>query len=100
MLLLYALAGILEVLRLAVETRRGPLVDLALDCVQRLIAHHCVAGPVYIVAHRREANARVPRKSSAAEDDEPSLAGEAEAMPPQVGGLELTLQNVTVHKVL
>ena len=39
-------AELLDVLRISVETRKTQLVDAALDCVQKLISHGLLSGPV------------------------------------------------------
>jgi hypothetical protein len=58
-------AGLLGVLRMAVETRRTALVDLSLDLIQKLIAHGHLAGSVYNISHKRDASAgRSGRKVS------------------------------------
>lgn len=78
-------AGVLDVLRLAMETRKVMLVDIALDLVQKLIAFHHLAGPVHAIAHRRDA-ASAPRGKHRGEDDDgvEPLAADG-PMPPQVG---------------
>ncbi len=47
-------AGLLGILRMAVETRRTALVDLSLDLIQKLIAHSHLAGSVYNISHKRD----------------------------------------------
>lgn len=47
-------AGLLAILRMAVETRRTALVDLSLDLIQKLIAHGHLAGSVYNISHKRD----------------------------------------------
>jgi len=89
---------LLGVLRLAIEARKPPLAELALDLLQKLIAHGHLAGPVHAVAHRRDAPGRGggsagragPRRAS--DEDlaaEPAAAGEPAAMPPQAQAVEL-----------
>ena len=51
-------AGLLAILRMAVETRRTTLVDLSLDLIQKLIAHSHLAGSVYNISHKRDPAAR------------------------------------------
>lgn len=69
-------AGLLGILRMAVETRRTALVDLSLDLIQKLIAHGHLAGSVYNISHKRDpAAGRSGRKASC----DP-------AMPPKIKG--------------
>ena len=75
-------------LRLAMETRKVMLVDIALDLVQKLIAHHHLAGPVHAITHKRDVGsvARPSRRKSHDDDDgavDLAAAGDA-PMPPQV----------------
>jgi len=80
------------VLRLAIETKKPPLAELALDLLQKLVAHGNLAGPVHAILHRRDPSARgggvlgrgVRRASEEDLAAEPAAAGDAEAMPPQV----------------
>ena len=78
-------AELLDVLRTAVETRKTQLVDAALDCVQRLISHGLLTGPVQSINHRREAASKAAgaRKKQGDEDDEADPAAQG-PMPPQV----------------
>lgn len=72
-------------LRIAVETRKTQLVDAALDCVQRLISHGLLSGPVQSINHRREAASKAAgaRKKQGDEDDDADPAAQG-PMPPQV----------------
>ena len=81
-------AGVLDVLRLAMETRKVMLVDIALDLVQKLIAHHHLAGAVHAIAHKSDAASatRPARRRTNDEDDIPEAAADA-PMPPQVRAL-------------
>ena len=45
-------AELLCFLRDAVDTRKAPLMELALDCIQKLIAFKLLQGPVYHINHR------------------------------------------------
>lgn len=80
------MAGVLDVLRLAMETRKVMLVDIALDLVQKLIAHHHLAGPVFAIGHRRDpASAAKGGMSSRTEDEDGGDAASADGpLPPQV----------------
>lgn len=79
-------------LRLAIEAKKPPLAELALDLLQKLVAHGHLAGPVHAIAHRREPAGRgggpLGRGARrASEEDlavEPAAAVDTEAMPPQV----------------
>ena len=73
-------------LRVSVETRKTQLVDAALDCVQRLISHGILSGPVQSINHRREAASKaagVRKKPVDGEDDDLESAVQG-PMPPQV----------------
>ena len=78
-------AELLDVLRVSVETRKTQLVDAALDCVQRLISHGILSGPVQSINHRREAASKAagPRKKQGDDDDDADPAAQG-PMPPQV----------------
>lgn len=60
--LIYGHAEILEVMRQSIETRKTTLVELALDLIQRLIAHRALTGRVYSINHRRDLAAGVKGK--------------------------------------
>jgi len=74
------------VLRVSVETRKTQLVDAALDCVQRLISHGILSGPVQSINHRREAASKAAgaRKKQADGDDDDMDPAAQGPMPPQV----------------
>lgn len=87
-----ARAELLGVLRLAIEAKKPLLAELALDLLQKLLAHGHLAGPVHAISHRREpagrgggSLGRGARRAS--EEDlavEPAAAADTDAMPPQV----------------
>lgn len=62
-------ADLMEILRMAAESRKVQLVDLALDLIQKLIAHKHIQGPVYSISHRRDPTGK-PRKGRATEDED------------------------------
>lgn len=72
-------------MRVSVETRKTQLVDAALDCVQRLISHGLLSGPVQSINHRREAASKAAgaRKKQGDDDDDGDAAVQG-PMPPQV----------------
>ena len=78
-------AELMGVLRVAVETRKTQLVDAALDCIQKLISHSILTGPVHSINHKREAAGKVAsgrrRPTEDLDDDLGSVSG---VMPPQV----------------
>ena len=78
----------LRVLRMAVETKRGPIVEIALDCVQALVAHKLLSGPVFAVNHRRDPDGR-PQTPAKQDEEEDAAGGQLEDMAPQVQALEL-----------
>ena len=79
-------------LRLAIEAKKPPLAELALDLLQKLIAHGNLAGPGHAILHRRDPSVRgggvlgrgVRRASEEDLAVEPAAAVDTEAMPPQV----------------
>ena len=72
-------------LRISVETRKTQLVDAALDCVQRLISHGLLSGPVQSINHRREAASKAAgAKKKQGDDDDDGDAAVQGPMPPQV----------------
>ena len=87
-----ARAELLGVLRLAIEAKKAPLAELALDLLQKLLAHGHLAGAVHAISHRREPAGRGGGPSGrgarrASEEDlavEPAAGVDTEAMPPQV----------------
>ncbi|DBA82002.1 TPA: hypothetical protein ACH3X1_007704 [Trebouxia sp. C0004] len=82
---------LLDVLRVSVETRKTQLVDAALDCVQRLISHGILSGPVQSINHRREAASKAAgaRKQQADGDDDDMDPAAQGPMPPQAQAVEL-----------
>ena len=78
------IAELLDVLRLSVETRKTQLVDAALDCVQRLVSHGILFGPVHSINHRREAASKAAGARKKQDDDEDADPGLQGPMPPQV----------------
>lgn len=70
---------------MAVETKRAPIVEIALDCVQAMIAHKLLSGPVFSVNHRRDAEGKTPTAGGkkAGEEEEEGGEEDAEDMPPQ-----------------
>lgn len=79
-------AEILEVMRQSIETRKTALVELALDLIQRLIAHRALLGRVYSINHRRDlaAGAKGKRRGGGGEEDEEDPVEEFDVLPPQV----------------
>ena len=73
-------------LRLAMETRKVMLVDIALDLVQKLVAHHHLAGPVHAIGHRRDPTAIGRGGTSLRTEDEDGgdPASADGPLPPQV----------------
>ena len=65
----------MEILRTAVESRKVPLVDLALDLIQKLIAHKHIQGPVYSISHRRDPGGKTRKGRPTDEDDETESVG-------------------------
>ncbi|KAK9829453.1 hypothetical protein WJX72_005963 [[Myrmecia] bisecta] len=81
---------LLEILRMAVETRKVQLVDIALDCIQKLLAHQHLAGPVYTISHKRDTGSSAGRRKARPTDEDDELEqGGSEAMPPQAQAVEL-----------
>ncbi|KAL0051487.1 hypothetical protein WJX82_008426 [Trebouxia sp. C0006] len=82
---------LLDVLRVSVETRKTQLVDAALDCVQCLISHGILSGPVQSINHRREAASKAAgaRKKQADGDDDDMDPAAQGPMPPQAQAVEL-----------
>ncbi len=70
---------------MAVETKRAPIVEIALDCVQAMIAHKLLSGPVFSVNHRRDAEGKAPVAGAKKGGEEEEDGGEEgpEDMPPQ-----------------
>ena len=72
-------------LRTAVETRKTQLVDAALDCIQKLISHSILTGPVHSINHKREAAGKAAGGRRRPTEDMDDIEGSASGvMPPQV----------------
>ena len=74
----------MDILQLALDTRKLILVDISLSLIQRLVAHQHLVGPVMAVSHRRDPGSAPKRKGE--EDDEADAAVEG-AIPAQVASL-------------
>ena len=59
----------MEILRLAVDSRKVQLVDIALDLIQKLIAYQHIQGPVHSISHRRDPAPKGKRRPTEDEDD-------------------------------
>jgi Dimerisation and cyclophilin-binding domain of Mon2 len=75
---------IISVLRLAIETRKPPVVELALDLIQKLIAHQHLQGRVYSISSRHDGDRKALPKAKRAADEDAEEANEDGALPPQV----------------
>lgn len=76
-------ADLMAILRMAVESRKVQLLDIALDLIQKLIAHKHIQGPVFCISHRREATGKAENRRTT-EDDEDMDSGGADSSAPQV----------------
>ena len=78
----------MRVLAMAVETRKVPMVEAAIDLVQKLIAHQFLIGPVYSISQKGDPTARKPakRRVTGDEDDEAETPT-GEGLPVQVDAL-------------
>lgn len=76
-------------MRQSIESRKTALVELALDLIQRLIAHRALAGRVYSINHRRDLGGGGKSKRRGGGDDEDEEGGPEDGgqLPPQVGCL-------------
>ena len=82
-----AAAEVLEIMRQSIESRKTALVELALDLIQRLIAHRALAGRVYSINHRRDlggGGGKGKRRGGGDDDDEEGGPDEGGQLPPQV----------------
>ncbi len=76
-------------MRQSIESRKTALVELALDLIQRLIAHRALAGRVYSINHRRDlggggGGGKAKRRGGGDDDDEEGGPEEGGQLPPQV----------------
>lgn len=71
----------MDILQLALDTRKLILVDISLSLIQKLIAHQHLVGPVTAASHKREQGAAPRRKG---EDEEEVDAAAGDALSPQV----------------
>lgn len=70
-------AALMDVLRLAVESRKAQLVDIALDLIQKLIAHKHIQGPISSISHKRDPGKKAGRRRlTEDEDDLESVTGD------------------------
>jgi len=77
----------MEILRLAVESRKVQLVDIALDLIQKLVAHKHIQGPVFSISHRREVGGKGGARRRITDDDEDLESVGADSSLPQVGAI-------------
>ena len=78
-------AEVLEIMRQSIESRKTALVELALDLIQRLIAHRALAGRVYSINHRRDlGGGGKSKRRGGDEEDEEGGPEEGGHLPPQV----------------
>jgi hypothetical protein len=69
---------------MAVETRKVPMVDIALDLLQKLMAFQYLAGRVFSISHKRDPGAKtLGRSGQGADEDDDDMAA-SDHMPPQV----------------
>ena len=69
-------------MRQSIESRKTALVELALDLIQRLIAHRALAGRVHSINHRRDLGGKSKRRGGD-EDEEEGGPEEGGQLPPQ-----------------
>jgi hypothetical protein len=82
-------AEVLEIMRQSIESRKTALVELALDLIQRLIAHRALAGRVHSINHRRDLGGKSKRRGGD-EDEEEGVPEEGGQLPPQARQLTCT----------
>ena len=70
-------AVLMDILQLALDTRKVILVDVALGLIQRLVAHQHLVGTVTAVRHRRDQTGR----KKGEEEDEVEGGAEQAALP-------------------
>lgn len=71
-------------LRDTVDTRKPPLMEIALDCIQKMVSFKLLQGPVHHINHRRDGSSK---KEEEGEKDGPAL--DFESLPPQAQAVEL-----------
>ena len=69
---------LMDILQLALDTRKVILVDVALGLIQRLVAHQHLVGTVTAVRHRRD---QAPGRKKGEDDEEPEGGAELAALP-------------------
>jgi len=79
-------AEIMLVLHDAIETRKPVVMEMALDCLQKIVAFKMIQGPVYSINHKREVGAG--RASDLAVEGSAAPLQFA-AQPPQAQAVEL-----------
>ncbi len=82
-------AEVLEIMRQSIESRKTALVELALDLIQRLIAHRALSGRVYSINHRRDlggggGGGKGKRRGGGDDEEEEGAPEEGGQLPPQV----------------
>lgn len=91
----------MEILRLAVESRKVQLVDLALDLIQKLIAHKHIQGPISSVSHRRDPNKKTGRRRPTEDDEEvESVAGDDNLPQASSSLIASPLYHKVYHKMM
>ena len=74
-------ADLMAILRMAVESRKVQLLEIALDLIQKLIAHKHIQGPVFSISHRRETTGKAEKRRITDDDDELESSGGDSSLP-------------------
>ena len=78
---------IMLVLRDAIDTRKPVVMEVALDCLQKLVSFKLVQGPVHSINHKRET--ATARGGGGKDVDDASTPLQFAAQPPQAQAVEL-----------
>ena len=91
-------AELMQVLAMAVETRKVPMVEAAVDLVQKLIAHQFLIGPVYSISQAIDPTAKkISKRRVTGDDDDDMDVASGDALPHQVRFLRKPLPGKAMH---
>ncbi|KAL4543975.1 hypothetical protein Ndes2437B_g01778 [Nannochloris sp. 'desiccata'] len=80
------------VLRDAIDTRKPIVMEVALDCLQKLVSFKLVQGPVHSINHKRETLVRGTNGKDSVLPEDAAAPLQFAAQPPQAQAIELMCQ--------
>jgi len=80
------------VLRDAIDTRKAVVMEVALDCLQKLVSFKLVQGPVHSINHKRETLVKGANGKDTVIPEDTAAPLQFAAQPPQAQAVELMCQ--------